>query len=331
MYGIYMGGTPWRRDWLLWMAGVTPLRTLWAGPEAVLIFFVLSGYVLSLPFWAGKAPSYIVFCLKRIIRLYPPYIVTIMVGFVAMMVITNTHPQNVAPWYAGVWNVPIDFRMLLDHFLMLASPRYNVVDGPIRTLAVEMQISLLFPMIIWTMVKLRGFAVPAALAFSYLGHKMGLSDTVFFLWTFVLGAELARNRAAITRFAKSSGTTMQGPFLAASITLLASQGWLPGPLPALLVPIGAAGLIVAAANFDFLRPFLQLPPVQWLGHVSYSLYLVHFIILLSAIFALHGILPLWLILVAVPPMSLVVAHVFWRLIEVPSIAWSHRISRGAHS
>jgi peptidoglycan/LPS O-acetylase OafA/YrhL len=48
----------------------TPLRLLWIGPEAVVIFFVLSGYVMTLPFMGDRNPNWAAYYGKRLIRLY---------------------------------------------------------------------------------------------------------------------------------------------------------------------------------------------------------------------------------------------------------------------
>ncbi len=38
-----------------WLLTYTPLHLVWAGPEAVLVFFVLSGFVLTLPVLTSPA------------------------------------------------------------------------------------------------------------------------------------------------------------------------------------------------------------------------------------------------------------------------------------
>src|SRR5579871_5000823 len=43
----------------------TPLHLAWGGLEAVVVFFVLSGYVLSLPFLGQYPPRYLAFAAKR--------------------------------------------------------------------------------------------------------------------------------------------------------------------------------------------------------------------------------------------------------------------------
>src|SRR5262245_47699245 len=58
----------------------TPLRLLWTGSEAVILFFVLSGFVLTLQierFQAGS--SYVTYIVRRVSRLYVPYLAIMLV------------------------------------------------------------------------------------------------------------------------------------------------------------------------------------------------------------------------------------------------------------
>src|SRR5690606_33375733 len=53
----------------------TPLHLLWAGHEAVIFFFVLSGFVLALPFVDGRPFDYGPYAIKRVFRIWLPYVV----------------------------------------------------------------------------------------------------------------------------------------------------------------------------------------------------------------------------------------------------------------
>src|SRR5260370_27650821 len=52
----------------------TPLRLLAAGHQAVSLFFLLSGFVLTLPYKKNGRLNYGPFLLKRICRIYLPYL-----------------------------------------------------------------------------------------------------------------------------------------------------------------------------------------------------------------------------------------------------------------
>ena len=55
----------------------SPLRIVWAGYEAVTLFYVLSGLVLALPWIEGRPVEYRTFAIRRMCRLYIPYAVAI--------------------------------------------------------------------------------------------------------------------------------------------------------------------------------------------------------------------------------------------------------------
>ena len=55
-----------------------PLRAAVAGSEAVTLFFVLSGFVLSLPFYNNGTFNYGKYVVKRIFRIYIPYLIAIL-------------------------------------------------------------------------------------------------------------------------------------------------------------------------------------------------------------------------------------------------------------
>src|SRR5438105_12280270 len=44
-----------------------------AGHESVILFFLLSGFVLSVPYLRGRSQPYGTFLLRRVLRIYCPY------------------------------------------------------------------------------------------------------------------------------------------------------------------------------------------------------------------------------------------------------------------
>ena len=76
------------------------------------------------------------------------------------------------------------------------------------------------------------------------------------------------------------------------------------------------------SRYDFRNAFLQTRPVQWLGAISYSLYLSHNEIVskMSAHFGSAGA-------VLSVPVALGVGWFVWRFVERPSIAWSRKVKQ----
>ncbi len=66
-WAVYTGAPTSR---LATIMAFSPLHLLWEGHQAVLVFFVLSGFVLSLPYWQGNPPGYGTFLIRRFCRIY---------------------------------------------------------------------------------------------------------------------------------------------------------------------------------------------------------------------------------------------------------------------
>ena len=98
---------------------------------------------------------------------------------------------------------------------------------------------------------------------------------------------------------------------------------------ALLVLCGfSASLIVLLYAVEG-RAFQALlgPIPSYLGRISYSLYLLHVVVLIAVIRLLHGLFPLPLLILLGILLSIVLADVWQRYVEVPTMALGRRLSR----
>lgn len=122
---------------------------LWQGHSAVIIFFVLSGFVLSLPFYKGTKFNYLKYLIKRVCRIYIPYIVIL---FIAIGIKLGIHSKigtipGLVQW--GSWNIEISFNRVMDHILFLREFNSDAFIMVIWSLVHEMRISIVFPLIIF--------------------------------------------------------------------------------------------------------------------------------------------------------------------------------------
>ena len=74
------------------------------------------------------------------------------------------------------------------------------------------------------------------------------------------------------------------------------------------------------SRWDFRNRFLSAAGPQWLGRISYSLYLSHWLVFVLANRYFGG----WGVVASIP-VAFVVAWVVWRFVEAPSIRLSRRI------
>ena len=74
----------------------TPMRIIFAGYEAVILFFILSGFVLSLPFYLNKNQKYSNYLIKRFFRIYIPYISVVIITLLFMFFIKNENHSGLS-------------------------------------------------------------------------------------------------------------------------------------------------------------------------------------------------------------------------------------------
>src|SRR5271168_2262717 len=87
------------------------LKPLYSGSEAVILFFVLSGLVLSLPYLRGKGKPYPIFLKRRVLRIYGPYLAAIVVSIGGSYIWHGHHPY-IGEWGSSFWSEPSNIHLI---------------------------------------------------------------------------------------------------------------------------------------------------------------------------------------------------------------------------
>jgi len=323
----------------------TPLGVIFAGESAVILFFVLSGLVLAIPFVDGRPPSISSFFIRRACRIYVPYVAASVFALaVRALVVPHTVPGT-TDWFRTFWSEAISASMVIGHLVMTGfSQHINNINPVTWSLVHELRISIIFPFLIAALGLTRSTVsrVSAALVFSAacmvgiyhirdteavssFAHNVGLSllQTGQFLWLFVVGIELARHRMRLRRLAGRLAPSMICAMFIISLSLYCVEKELTYPafraISVFLVGLGSTGIITLALISPALERILAVRPAVFLGEVSFSLYLIHPIILLGMVIGLDGLVRPWIIAALVPLVSVAVAWAARRYIELPSI------------
>ncbi|HTW34159.1 MAG TPA: acyltransferase [Rhizomicrobium sp.] len=323
------------------LLGNTPLHLFWDGPEFVLVFFTLSGFVLSLPFWGDRPLGYRQFVIRRILRIYPPYLAAVTIGMILMTLLSHGPLTGLSSWTTQFWGHPLDWKTIGDHVFLMASAGNNYIDTPVWSLVVEMHASLVFPLLILAIVRSEALTFAACVVLALFGDWAAMQDpgnhihpfltsfatTARFLWLFVVGALMARHRQMLTKAVARVPVVLQLLFLAAALVALnciwqfgADETW------RFVEQVGAIALVASAAFMGWFQRLLDIAPLRWLGKISYSLYLIHFVVLFTVLYAFRPEVTLLRLLIAIPILSIGAAALLYRFVEVPSIAWAHRVS-----
>ncbi len=341
--GPYGPGPLPARGSLDWLLVYTPLHIFWAGQEFVVVFFVLSGFVLTLPTARGARLRIASYYPARFIRLYlPVWGLLVLAAVLHVAVSHRTLPA--ASWWLNWHAEPLSLRTL-DHDALLAP---GAGDGAFSSALWSLRWEVLFSALLPALLALALFscrraptrarlyapgALVAALCFAALARgaqSSGLDQYLLYLPPFLLGMVLAFHHAQLARLASTlrprtpRNVAVEIALLATCVAALTCDWWLPAGIPsAPLVAAGACLAVVAALACASLARALVSRPMQWVGKRSYSLYLVHEPLVVALAFAVGGRpgrLRFSLLALAA---SLLTAGVFFRLVEAPS----HRLAR----
>jgi peptidoglycan/LPS O-acetylase OafA/YrhL len=306
---------------VLALARLTPLNAFFDGARAVLFFFVLSGFVLAVPFF-HTVISPTGFIAKRAARIYPAYWLALIVSIGIYSLSTNPH----LTLYSAA-----NFASLLTEY---TAQTYNVVFW---SLVQEMRLSILFPLLILPVIKLPwrwvlAGSLPLVIA-GFLGEEfpggpvIGLFSTAYYAFFFVLGALAAKHIDQLVALVRRMRPRRAAVWLGVAVLV---YGAIPDdgvalPIEKAVVGVSCIGIMVLALGWPGFSRFLMFPALQFVGRISYSYYLLHLPILKLVQYLLHDQVVAFIVPIATIGASLLVAWIVYRWVEVPSIHLGHRL------
>jgi len=211
---------PVANPFVKWMV-YSPLHLLWAGGPAVIFFFMLSGFVLTLPYAQKQDLPYGVYLVRRLCRVYLPYLALICLSvFFLKLNFCHKFIPNTGLWINTIWSIPVSDTQIIRVLFMVGSPfAYNIAPTT-WSLVYEMRISVIFPVIAllvlawdWQKGIALGLAlagIGVGLAYFSIWSFLNLNLTVFYASFFVFGALLAKHRLEVVRWIKKRSRAQIG-------------------------------------------------------------------------------------------------------------------------
>jgi peptidoglycan/LPS O-acetylase OafA/YrhL len=252
--------------------------TIWPvqqGFRGVQLFFVISGFILGLPFashyLAGGPPVRIGrFYLRRVTRLEPPYILALLLIYVAAVLMHNVHTKEA------------DFRSSLPLRLVYAylfvHQRGPTLNGVTWSLEIEVQFYLLAPLLArvfkladahrrWLLVALI-CGSPVIAHVVPRGNMCLLGFLQFFLTGFLLADIHCTGTGAGKIATRAYDWLGIGCLLVTALVPETS-------IFEFFLPWILGVLFIGALRGDWFTSFLRRPLVAVTGGMCYSLYLLH--------------------------------------------------------
>lgn len=289
-------------------------RLLENGNRGVCLFFLLTGFLLSLPFWraarspatrAARRPGWLAgYVRNRLARILPAYLPCLTV-----LVVLG------GDWRGARGLVDVLLHVLFLHNLTESS--FYSISSPFWALAVIVQFYAVFPLlnrVLWPVMRFSALAlglVALAAAAAYLAHAALASWAQASARDWPVPTDLIRpDGYVLTRSLLAHlphfllGVLTAGVFVrtgrrratGASAWGFDAAFWLAaGAILAILavpelddrltipygrynlpyVPLLVAALILCAPNSRFAKGFLELAPIRLFGLISYGVYLYH--------------------------------------------------------
>lgn len=312
-----------------WWLTQTPLKALTAGTEAVLVFFVLSGVVVTLPA-LRTGFSWLGYYGGRLLRIYLPVWGSIALA-AALMVVVPRHLEAVTPdsWLARASARTLDLGQLLREASLWPST-YDV-NNVLWSLRWEIIFSVLLPafVAVGLLARRQWFLAVVLSVSAMIAGRILHIDALVYLPVFLLGVLMAVRMPDLRRWAAQRTPRFWAIATGISLFLLIGS-WLLRPVEQAitadvlwaLAGLGAAGLIVVALGSPAVSRVLSSRVPRWLGRISFALYLVQAPVIATLAFGLGD--ERWPVVVALGiPVCLLVAWGFYWLVEKPS----HRLAR----
>jgi peptidoglycan/LPS O-acetylase OafA/YrhL len=276
----------------------------WLG---VIAFFVVSGFVIPWSLNKNKyqLKNFFSFFIKRCIRIEPAYLISIALVLILNYITTKTY------WYTGS-PFSFDWRNVLAHIVYLPQHLgFNWLQPVYWSLQAELQyyilIGLLFPFIWRKQWGLIVFFITALISSLYIDLAVFANMPYF-----VMGIALCANKCG-----KINNAAFFLIILSAAIIDINTEH----RISVLIVGILTTLVIKYIEYGNSITVFL--------GKISFSLYLVHSpigvrIINMGQKFV-HNVWHAWLLIFIALVMSLLVAWIFYKLIEHPSKLLSQKM------
>lgn len=320
------------------------------GHHAVTAFIVVSGFCLGLPLAAGdfaKPVAFGQFMARRIARIVPPYYAALVISLLVCFTMFK--------YPAGMH---FDFSAhprlsdIAAHFLLIQNVfGTGQINYSLWSIATELQIYMLFPVLVALIRKRHGWIAAATIAAAAYGISYLLRDTrldraaIHFIGAFIFGMAASwvtkSEHSVAQRLRMFAGWPFV--FIGGVTTIVVWTKMLPFSqfrsvkmAQDAVVMIAITALLIACTKVKSpLRVLLEAKPLVWIGERSYSLYLLHVPIQAALLKVAISTLDLThterLIFSLTVGFGILVGltWVFHRVVEIPAMALSRGMGKRA--
>lgn len=278
------------REFLDEYVGLPIQHFLANGFLAVDLFFIMSGFVIYLNYNSKVSvqnpSSVLYFMSKRFARVYPLHLFTLLLYISVPVILFATNRITELPPRYDLGAFAANF-FLIDTWGLTADATWNI---PSWSISAEWFSYLLFPVIafallaaptVWRMLAVMaatGCAVGLyfhATGYQSLGDDLVGSANIRCALQFIIGCVIGKLYTGMSL--QSIRPSLQYIFLLAGIGILSLAIW-GGVRDYIVAPAAFIFIVIALTSAEnLISKILLLPPLIYLGDISYSTYMIHYI------------------------------------------------------
>jgi len=324
--------------WFKW----TPFRVFLSGHQAVYLFFVLSGFALTCMINKMHGRFYARYLASRVARLYVPFLFSLLFAVAGYYLLETAGFQ----WGKGWLNAPkpvLTYDMIISHVTWLGIYDASAINTPVWTLIHEMRVSIVFPLIYLAVRRWNGWALLCFVLLNVLVLVYGflrpaswgmphhnILTTVQIAGFFAAGAWVAFNIDGLVEWSLRLSRLGVASMWLLAFSMYAysfDNPWSPPQRMIGDLVTGTGVVLLIVMSFSISNESIVFKFGKWLGKISYSLYLTHYVVVYACLIVLlprYGAAMVWAMAV---PLSLLSGYMAYLLIEKPCIRLSRSIYR----
>jgi len=328
------------------IATLPPVNLLFNGDFAVILFFVLSGYVLTSKFWRiSDRRLLVVAALKRYPRLIIPASASVLIALTLMSLgymRTQVIPEGMAGWvpshYVHVPDVRAAFYAAFVGVPFIGDSTALAWNGPLWTMRLE----LLGSLGLFAVLFIVGHRKVAAFL-CFAAGALYFDEPVYFL-PFIIGSVLNGSEAWLQRHARFSLYIFVLGILLGSVSFMPVFDGLRSLIPVyrtdfyticIWYVIGAGCMLAGVLGSPVISKALSGSMCVYLGRVSFSMYLLHWPVIFSLGISTVRILrdngvgyqtASWAAYLLTMLVIIAGSHIFYRFVDIPSIRFSGNLT-----
>lgn len=296
------------------------------GPQGVSLFLVLSGFCLSYPSFVRRSSgrrdwfraSH--FFARRCLRILPPYYAALTLCLVAAVLAPAWAAQR-----SGIGAFPTTPN-LIEHLLLVHNWTQNAfaIDAPFWSLGLEWQWYFVFPVVLLLVMARPWWSLAACLAVAAIAHEhhfLSYTYPQLRLFEFACGVVAAKLIAG-RRVPHASALVV---IILAALALAQSAG--AQALDTRIVGTGEtpwgiafAAIVLLGATYTPVRRALSWRPLVWVGIISYSLYLIHYPVVLISVRSAPSGTSVWVLIALATVLAIAAAWAFHLAVERPCMS-----------